>query len=130
MREHVNRLHFLYGILGVEQCKVACLCGRVAAHIDYALRLRAEYCVYHVAVHSCAWRVGDYHVGTSVACYEFVGKDVLHVAGVEQSILNSVDRRVHLGVLDCLRNIFDAYHFACAACHEVGYGARSCVEVP
>ena len=129
VREHVDRLYGSHLVLAVEQLEVACLCGRVAAHVDDAFRLGSQNHVDYVIVHTSAGRVGDDDIRTSVLRNEVVGKDVLHVARIEQRVVDTVQGRVHLGILDGFGHIFDAHHLACLACHEVGDGTRTRVEV-
>ena len=129
VREHINRLHLGDLVACVEQLQVACLCGGVAADIYYALRVSVEYHVYNVGVHAGAWRVGDDDIGASVLGDEVVGKDVLHVTGIEQSVVDVVYLRVDLGILDGLRHILYADDFLRLLRHEVGYGACAGVEV-
>ena len=65
----------------------------------------------------------------AVLCNEVVGEDVLHVAGIEQCVVDVVDFRVHLGVFDGLRNIFNADDFAGLTGYEIGDGASAGIEV-
>ena len=70
MWEHVNGLHLYNLIISIEISQITCLCGGVAAHIDYAFGCGSQYGLYHVASHSGipsgTWRVGDDHVRVSV----------------------------------------------------------------
>ena len=91
--------------------------------------MSAQDGVYHVLVHTGAWWVGDDYVGASVLLDELVVEDVLHVAGVELGVADIVHLRVHLCVLDSLRNVLDADNLARLTCHEVGDGARTGIEV-
>ena len=60
---------------------------------------------------------------------EVDGEDVFHVASIEERVVDAVDCRIDLCVLDCLWHIFDAHHLASLTRHEVGNGACACVEV-
>ena len=90
MREHIDGLHLGDLVACVEQLQVACLGGRVAADIYYALGGGVEYYVYNVGVHAGAWGVGDDDVRTTVLGDEVVGEDVLHVTGIEQGVVDVV----------------------------------------
>lgn len=127
--EHVDRLHFLHAVETVHEGEVARLCRRVAADVDDAFRAGVENHVDHVFVHSCAWRVDDHHVGTSVLGDESVGEHVLHVAGKEDGVVDAVDLRVEFRVGNRLGHVFDANHFFHLPRHEVGYCAGSGIEV-
>ena len=43
VRKHIYRLHCLDKILGIKQCQITSLCGRIAAYIDNYLGLGIEY---------------------------------------------------------------------------------------
>ena len=60
---------------------------------------------------------------------EVVGKDILHVACIEQRVVNMVNLRVHLRVLNGFGHILDADDLTCLSCYEVGNGSRARVEV-
>ena len=80
-------------------------------------------------MHSCTWRVGDDDVGSSMLCDEVVCQDVLHIACIEERILDIVYLRVDFGIFDSLRHVFDSYYLLGFVCHKVGYGSCSCIEV-
>ena len=80
-------------------------------------------------MHAGTWRVGDDNVRPAVFLNERVIQNVLHVAGIEQGVLNAVDFAVHLGVLNSLGHILDADDLTGLPGHEVGDGARAGVEV-
>ena len=60
---------------------------------------------------------------------EVIGKDVLHVTGIEQCIVDIVDFAIDLCIGNCLGNILDADHLAGTSGYEVGNGSRSRVQV-
>ena len=80
-------------------------------------------------MHTGAWRVCDDDVWSAVFLYEVLGEDVLHVACIEQSVVDAVDLGVDLRVLYRLWYVFYAYHLACSVRHEIGYRASTRVEV-
>lgn len=112
MREHVDRLDSLNLVILVEQCQVACLRGRIATYVDNAPRGSPYNGLYHVGVHSGTRRVSDDDVRAAVSGYELVCKDVLHVAGVEVSIADTVDFRINLCVFYGLGHILYADNLA------------------
>ena len=64
--EHVHRLYGFDLIFRVEQCKVACLSGRVTAYVDDAMWTGIQNHFHHILVHACSWGI-DYHdIGMSV----------------------------------------------------------------
>ena len=60
---------------------------------------------------------------------EILCQDILHVAGVEQCILDLIQRGVHFGIFDRFGHIFDTDHFLCLAGDEVGDRTGSGVQV-
>ena len=60
---------------------------------------------------------------------EILCQDILHVAGVEQCILDLIQRGVYFGIFDRFGHIFDTDHFLCLAGDEVGDRAGSGVQV-
>ena len=120
--EHIHRLYGHYPVLLVQQLQVAGLGGRVARYIDDTLGLGPQNGLDDVGVHAGPWRVGDDDVGASVLCDELVRQDVLHVAGIEQRVLNAVNLGIDLCVLDGLGHILDADDLPCLSRHEVGNG--------
>ena len=129
MREHIDRLYLLDGIFHGEQAQVACLCRRVAAHINDTFRLGKEDRVDHVVMHAGTGRVCDDNIRTAVLVDEILCQDVFHVSGIEQCIFDLVQCGVDFGVFDCFGHIFDADHFLCLAGDEVGDRAGSGLQV-
>ena len=127
MREHIHWLHFLHLVKRVEQLQVSRLGGRIATHIYNALGGGIHYHLHHIGMHTGAWRVGDYHVGTPMTCDKIIGEDVLHISGKERGVINSIDCRVDLCVLNSLGHILDTYHLTGLAGYKVGYS--SCASV-
>ena len=60
---------------------------------------------------------------------EILCQDILHIAGVEQRILNLIERRVDFCIFDGFRHVFDTDHFAGLARNEVGNGTGSGIKV-
>ena len=60
---------------------------------------------------------------------KIVGKNIFHVAGIEQCVVDSVDLRVKLGILDSLGNILYSHHLSALACHKVGYRACTGIQI-
>ena len=129
MRKHVYRLNFGHFVFGIHQRQVPCLRCRVTAHIYNAFGRRVKDHIYHIRMHSCAWGVGDNHIWTSMLLDEVIGKDVLHVTGIEQCIVDIVDFAIDLCIGNRLGNILDADHLAGTSGYEVGNGSRSRVQV-
>ena len=80
-------------------------------------------------MHTGTWGVGDDDIGTSVLGNKVVGQDVLHVASIEQGVLDAVNLAVDLGILDSLWYVFDADDLTGFLSHEIGNGASAGVEV-
>ena len=129
MGEHIHWLDSHHTIGCVEVLKVACLSGWVATHIHDTLGGSPQDGLHHIGVHTSTWGIGDDHIGASVLSDEVVGQDVLHITSIEKGVLDAVQLRVDLGVLDGLRHILDTDHLARLLCHEVGNGACSRIEV-
>ena len=129
MREHIHRLHSLNAIGYIKSLEVAGLSGRVAAYVDNALGVGTKYSLYHVGVHTGAWRVGNDNIRTTMLGNELIVENILHVACIEQSVVDVVHLRVHLCILDSLGHILNAYYLASLTRHKVGYGASAGIEV-
>ena len=129
MREHIHWLNLLNTISYVKSLQVACLSGRVAANVYYALWMSTEDGLYNIRVHTGTWWVGYDDVWTAVLGDKLVVKDVLHIACIEQGVVYVVHLRVYLGILDSLRHILDAHYLTRLASHKVGYGSGSGIEV-
>lgn len=113
MREHIHRLYGSYLILRIHQLQVASLGCRVAAYVYDALWCCIQDDVYYVWVHSGTWWVGDDDVWTTMLGDEIVGQDILHVACIEEGVLDVVHLRIHLGILYGLWYVLDTdYLFA------------------
>lgn len=83
--------------------------------LTYTMRFGAAFRMtfYYVWVHSGTWWVGDDDVRSTVLCDEIVGQDILHVACIEEGVLDVVHLRIHLGILYGLWHILDTdYLFA------------------
>ena len=63
MREHIDRLDGYHAIGFVELLQVARLGGRIAADVHDPLWCSPEDGLYHIGVHTSAWRVGDDDIG-------------------------------------------------------------------
>lgn len=129
MREHIHRLYGSYLILRIHQLQVASLGCRVAAYVYDALWCCIQNDVYYVWVHSGTWWVGDDDVRSTVLCDEIVGQDILHVACVEEGVLDVVHLRIHLGILYGLWHVLDTDYLFCLVSHEVGDGSGAGIEV-
>ena len=129
MGEHIDGLNSQYFVLRIEVLQVACLGGWIATDIHDALGSCTEDGLYHIGVHTCTRRIGDDDIGTSVLGNELIGEDVLHVAGIEEGIVDVVDLGIDLGILDGLGDILDTNDLTGLTSHEVGNGTCTGVEV-
>ena len=129
MREHIYRLNGSHLVVVVHQLQVASLGSRVAAYIYDAVRCCVQNHVHYIRVHAGTWRVGDDDVWTTMLSDEVIGQDILHVACIEEGVLNVVYLGIHLGILDSLWHVFDTDYLLCLVSHEVGDGSRTGVEV-
>ena len=129
MWEHVNGLHGCDTIIGIHQLQVTGLCGRVAADIDNTFGGCIEDGSHYVGVHAGTWWVGDDDIRTSVLGNKVVGQDVLHVAGIEQRVLDAINLAVDFGVLDGFRHVLNTDDLTGFLRHEVGNGTSACIEV-
>ena len=88
--EHVDRLHLADLVLYVEQLQVTSLCSRIAADVDDTFWSSVQDSPHYVGVHACSGWVGDDDVRATMLCNKVVRQDVLHVASIEQRVLNVV----------------------------------------
>lgn len=130
MGEHIDGLHGIHTVKRIKKLEVARLGGRVATDIDHTLGSGIEDYLHHIGVHTRTWGVGDDDVRPSVLFYKGIGKDVLHIAGIEEGlVLKPVQACIYLGILDGLGHVFDANDAAGVARHKVCNGARAGIEV-
>lgn len=129
MGKHIDGLDLSDIVVGIEESQVAGLRGGIAADIDDSTRCGIEDDANDIGVHACTRWIGDDDVGTAVAADKLVGEDILHVTGIENGVVDAVDARVDLGVLDSLGHILDAYYLPRMTGHKVGNGARTGIEV-
>ncbi|CDA56888.1 unknown [Prevotella sp. CAG:604] len=80
-------------------------------------------------MHTSTWRVGDDDIRTAMLPDEIVGQDILHIACIEEGVLDVVYLRIHLCILDGFRHVFDTDYFFSLVCHEIGNGSGTGVEV-
>ena len=80
-------------------------------------------------MHAGTWGVGNDDIRPSVFCNKLVCKDILHVTGKEQGVVDVVDLGVYLGIFDSLWHIFDADDLPGFSGDEVGDGAGAGIEV-
>ena len=129
VREHIDRLNGNNLVSLIKNGYVAGLCGGIAADVDYALRSGLEYHINHIRMHSGAGRIGYYDIGPAVPCYKLLIEHILHVTGKELGIDDIVERRIDLGVLNCLGNIFYTHHLFGLGRYELRDCSGSGVEV-
>ena len=80
-------------------------------------------------MHSCTRRVSDDNIRPPVLLHKVLGKDVFHITGKEQRVVDTIEGRVNLGILDGIFDIFDAHHLAGIACHEVGNSSCASIKI-
>ena len=127
--KHVDGLDGGNTVVGIEVVQVAGLCGRVARDVDDTLGGCPENGFYHIGMHAGTGRIGDDDIRTTMFGDEIVGKDILHVAGIEKGVGDAVDLGVDLRILDGLWDVLDANHLSGLARHEIGDGAGAGIEV-
>ena len=80
-------------------------------------------------MHASTWGVGDDDVRLTMLADEVCGEDILHIACVEESVLNAVNLAIDACIFNCLGYIFDTYDGSALPGDEVGYRPRPRVEV-
>lgn len=107
MREHIYRLNVGHLVLGVQEGRSAGLGSRITADINQRVGLGIKNDLHHILMHAGARRVYYHHVGAAMMLDKFVSQDVLHIACVEKSVVQSVDRRVDFCIFDGFLDILD-----------------------
>lgn len=64
--KHIHRLHCRQSVFCIQQGQIPCLCGRVATNVNNTFRLGKENDIYHILMHTCTRRIGDYNIRTTV----------------------------------------------------------------
>ena len=129
VREHVDRLHGGYPVVGIEQLKVARLSGRVAADIDNALGSCKEYGVDDIVMHAGTWWVGDDDIGHAVLADEVACKDILHIASEECEVVETVELGIDACIDDGILDILDTDNLLGIAGNKVGNCSGTGIEV-
>ena len=129
VREHVDGLYVCNAIFSVQERQVARLRRRVTAHIDQDFGRGIQDHFYHIFMHAGSWRVDDHHIRSAMSLHKFVGQNILHVAGIEEGIVDAIHCRVDACISYRLFHIFDADDLACVSRHKVGYRACAGIEV-
>ena len=129
MWEHIDRLHSLNCVHIAEQRQVAGLCRGVAANIYHTLGCSTLDDLDDALINTCTRRVKDDDIGLAVALDEIIAQHIFHIASIECRVVDRVNHRVYLSILDSLRHILHANNPLGTASAEVGDGASACVEV-
>ena len=129
MWEHIDGLYGNHTVVGIHIVQIAGLSGRIAGYVDDALRGGTKDGFYYVGMHACTWRVGDDNIRTAVFGNKLICKNILHIAGIEQCVLNIIYLRVDLCILDCLGHVFNTYNFLGFLGYKVGNGSCAGIEV-
>ena len=80
-------------------------------------------------MHASPWGVGDDDVRLTMLADEVCGEDILHIACVEERVLNAVNLAIDACIFNCLGYIFDTYDGSALSGDEVGYRPRPGIEV-
>ena len=80
-------------------------------------------------MHASTWGVGDDDVRLTMLADEVCGEDILHVACIEERVLNAVNLAIDTCILNRLRYIFDTYDRGTLSGDEVSYRPRPRIEV-
>ena len=129
MGEHIHGLNHTHFVICIKVLQVARLGGRVATDVYDTLRCCPQNGLYHVRMHTCTRGVGDDDIRAPVLCDKFIRQDILHIAGKEKRVIDAIDARIDLRILNGLGHILDTNHLAGFPGHEVGDGASAGVEV-
>ena len=78
-------------------------------------------------MHASTWGVGDDDVRLTMLADEVCGEDILHIACIEESVVNAIDLAIDTRILNRLRYIFDTYDRGALSGDEVGYRPRPCI---
>ena len=123
--EHIDGFYGFYLVICRKQLQIPGLRGRVAAHINYALRIGKKNGFYHIGMHPCPWGIRNDDIWSSMLGDKFFREHILHVTGKERGILNSVEFRIDSSILYGIFNIFNANNLFAHPCNEVGNGSCS-----
>ena len=129
VREHIHRLNAHNAVHTAHKRKVACLGCRVATYIDNALGCCVQDNINYRLIDTCTRWIENNHIGTTILGDKVVIQHLLHIASVEYRILDAVNLRVNLCILDCLRHILDTHNLLSSLCAEVCDCTGTCVEV-
>ncbi len=80
-------------------------------------------------MHAGAGWVGDDHIRSPVCFQEFVVEEVLDIAGVEVRVIDVVQNRVALRILNRIRYVFESDDLSRLSRDEIRDRTRTCIEV-
>ena len=129
MREHVYGLYGGHLVTAIQQLEVSCLRSRITADINDTFRSCEKNHINHIVVHTCPWRIRDDDIRTTMFCNEILSQDILHIAGIKQGIVDTVDCGIDFCILDGFRDIFDTDHLLRLTGDEIGDGSRTGIQV-
>ena len=132
--KHIHRAVVHHLVFRRHALQIACLCGRVTAHIHNAAQFSLKDIVIHQAfhhflVHAFPWRVGDDDIGNTMCPHEVGCEYGRHVAGKEFGVDDTVQFGIDTCILYGIFHIFDTYRFSRQTRHVSGYRAGSSVKV-
>ena len=80
-------------------------------------------------MHSCAWRVGNDNIRTSMLGNKVTCKDILHVTRKESEIIKAVQLCIDTRIDYSILNILDTHHLLGMGCNKVGNGTSTGIQV-
>ena len=78
-------------------------------------------------MHAGTRRIGNDDFWTTMLLYKILGKNVLHIASIKQSIIQPVYTGVFFGIFYRFGNILDTYHLTGLSCHKIGNSTRASI---
>ena len=115
--------------MGIEQSQVTGLRGGVATYVHNAARRGLEQHFHHRRIHARPRRIGNDYIGLAVRFDETCVEQVFDVARKELRVRDVIDLRIHFGIFNRHRHIFQTNDFAGLAGHKIGDGSRARVQV-
>ena len=91
MWEHIHRLNMRNFVLYIKQLEVPCLGSRITTYIYNTFRIGEQYSINYILMHTCAWRVCYYDIGTAMLFYKLLVQDILHITSIESCVVDIIE---------------------------------------
>ena len=91
-----------------QELQVTRLRGGIATDIHDTAGSRSQDRANDIFMHPCTWWVGDDDIGSPMLLDKLGGEYILHIASIEECVVDLVDSAVDASIIDGLGDILNA----------------------